>query len=44
VFFAFSKKKCMELAFGLDSLNLTSKEEKNKIIVFFNNAMKRLKV
>jgi len=34
----------MELAYGLSSLNLTSKEEKSKITVFFNNALKRLKV
>ncbi len=44
VFFAFSKKKCMDLAFGLTGLDLCDSAEKRKITVFFNNAMKRLKV
>jgi len=44
VFFAFSKKKCMEIAFGLGSLGLTTKEEMGKITQFFTTSMKRLKV
>jgi len=43
VFFAFSKKKCMELAYGLISLNLCSKEEISRITRFYDNAIKRLK-
>jgi len=34
----------MDLAFGLTGLDLCDSAEKRKITVFFNNAMKRLKV
>ncbi len=44
VFFAFSKKKCMELAYGLLGLNLCTNEESKKITKFFDESLKRLKV
>lgn len=44
VFFVFSKKRCMDIAFGLGDLGLTTKQEYRKITHFFDDAMKRLKV
>jgi len=41
--FAFSKRKCEELSYGLGSLDLNTKAEKSEIKRFFDNAMQRLK-
>jgi superfamily II RNA helicase len=42
VAFAFSKKKCVECAFGLTSLDMTSSAEKSAIHTFFESAVSRL--
>lgn len=41
--FAFSKRKCEELSYGLGSLDLNTKSEKSEIKRFIDNAMQRLK-
>lgn len=41
--FAFSKRKCEELSYGLGALDLNTKAEKSEIRRFFDNAMQRLR-
>jgi antiviral helicase SKI2 len=43
VCFAFSKKKCEELAFIFGNTDLNEKSEKAKIYQFIDNSMQRLK-
>ena len=43
VFFAFSKKKCFEIAHRLSKMALCTKAETGKITRFFGEAVKRLK-
>lgn len=44
VIFAFSKKKCDSLAYGLQNIDLTSSNEKSEIHVFINSVINRLNV
>jgi superfamily II RNA helicase len=43
VCFAFSKKKCEELAFGLGNIDLNEKNEKAEVHQFIENSLQRLK-
>ena len=41
--FTFSRQRCNDNADSLTTLDLTTKDEKSKIIVFFQDAISRLK-